>query len=73
MQGKDIKPKREKKTTISFPLINPEPITVPIMARNAEIQFFIYYFINILKLLEFLRSKNLCTKNITTVLVIPLT
>ena len=39
MQGNDQKPKREKNTTTSFPLINPEPITVPIIARNADIKF----------------------------------
>lgn len=47
MQGKEIIPKREKNTKISFPLINPEPIAVPTIARKADIQFFIkifYYF-----------------------------
>ena len=41
MQGKESNPKREKKTTISFPLINPEPTTVPIIAKNAKKLFFI--------------------------------
>lgn len=62
MQGKDKIPNLEKKTTISFPLINPEPITVPIIAKNAKIQFFIYYFINIKDILEFLRSKTYVQK-----------
>ena len=41
MQGKESKPKREKNTTISFPLRNPEPITVPIITINAKILFII--------------------------------
>ena len=34
-------PNLEKKTTISFPLINPDPMTVPTIARNEDIQTFI--------------------------------
>ena len=44
MQGKENQPKREKNTMISFPLINPDPITVPIMAKKAETLFFIIIF-----------------------------
>jgi len=44
IQGKENQPKREKNTTISFPLTKPEPITVPIMAKNAEKLFFIRIF-----------------------------
>ena len=39
MHGKENTPKREKKTTISFPLIKPEPITVPIITSIAEKTF----------------------------------
>ena len=46
MQKKDIKPKFEKKTTISFPLIKPEPMIVPIMARDASNTFIKYFILN---------------------------
>ena len=41
MHGKEIHPNREKKTTISFPLKNPEPITVPTVTRKVKNDFFI--------------------------------
>ncbi len=41
MQGKEKYPNLEKNTTISLPLIKPEPITVPIMARTTKKLFFI--------------------------------
>ena len=46
MHGKENSPKRVKNTVISFPLIKPEPITVPKIARIAANEFFtkiIYY------------------------------
>ncbi len=39
MQGKEKYPNLAKNTTISLPLIKPDPITVPIMARIAKKQF----------------------------------
>lgn len=41
MQGKDKSPNLEKKTTISFPLKKPEPITVPTMESTANIHLYI--------------------------------
>ena len=39
IQGKDQYPNREKNTTTSLPLIKPEPITVPIIAKNEAKKF----------------------------------
>ena len=41
MQGKEYTPNLEKKITISFPLINPDPTIEPIIASIAKIEFFI--------------------------------
>ncbi len=43
MQGKENIPNLEKNTKISFPLINPEPITVPKIASEAKKQSFMVY------------------------------